>query len=133
MKKSLLYLVTFLCLGLSFVSCEKEPSKNNLVGKWLVKTTEYGTDSETIQSYEMEGSIIFEFKANGKFIITDLGESDSNSGSWILNGNELRMAYDGDSETMIWTVKKLTASTLVLQMEAEKTMFYYRYVCSKIQ
>ena len=115
------------------VSCEKTPSKDKLIGKWLLQSTEYGTNSETIETSKVEGSIFFVFKANGKFEITDLGGSETETGNWVLSGDELRMAYPGESEAMIWTVKELTSSNLVLQMEAEKPMFYYRYVLTKVQ
>ena len=115
------------------VSCENEPSKDKLIGKWLLQSSEYGTNTETIESSKMEGSIFFIFKENGKFEITDLGASESETGNWVLSGDELRMAYPGENEAMIWMVKELTSSNLVLQMEADQPKFYYRYILTRVK
>ncbi len=130
MKKILLYCVTLLFMGLSFVSCEKSSSQNKLYGKWLLKSTEYGTATETIESNTVEGAVIFQFYSSGKYTITELGQTEGESGNWILSDDELRMV--SGNEVMLWTIKELTDSSLILQAEAEKP-YYFRYIFSKVK
>ncbi|MBO5420087.1 MAG: lipocalin family protein [Bacteroidales bacterium] len=113
---------------LSTVSCEKEVSDTNLVGKWQ-------STSIVEQSYEgdkligeysescIEWYIGFNFKDDGTCQLMEVEGNDSEviSCEWVLMGNKLILSSKEADESVSYEVVAITASSMTLKMVEEYT------------
>ncbi len=149
MKKSLLIaaLGAALMMGI-FSSCTKDNGNDSgkidtelLVGKWELaeEITEYYesgslTDSDT-DAVE-PGLWFWEFKANGGFTYTYtyLGSepADVFNGTYSVNGNQIRVLYDGDDTPGFYTIDKLTSDKLTISYPEDGGEVIIKQIFSKL-
>ena len=113
---------------LSTVSCEKEVSDTNLVGKWqstsIVEQTYEG--DKLIGEYSescIEWYIGFNFKddGTGQFMEVEGNDSEVISCEWVLMGNKIILSSKEESESISYEVVAITSSSMTLKMVEEYT------------
>lgn len=109
--KFMMMLFVAVLAGGAMTSCsnDDEPSKSDLVGKWMYEDFD-------------EGSIWLQFKSNGTGILGDgYGYSDTESFTWKLEGNKLTVKTEyGAGEIEITNLTEHTLSCRIYDEEYEE-------------
>lgn len=123
MKKILSIVAALIMISAGFISCKdaNEVETNKLIGKWSwtsiqVFEKSQGEEHNFTYDYSEEG-IYYEFLSDGKFVVTQLGEGETDSGSWTLANKKLTLKRRGSTEDEIWTVSELTSTSLKLESD----------------
>jgi len=122
MKKNLLYLGF---AGLLLVSCSGDDDApfqpNELLKKWYVVSDVVGGVTMPYEHVEC-GYGYEEFLPNGilNSVSVDDCNSDSDAGTWVLNGKKLTITYaateDEEADVVVADVKRLDAQNLQIQL-----------------
>lgn len=114
MKFNFSALLLLLSLAIVGTSCKKNSDEIAITGKWIVKgseTHEFYSGTSHYSSDTPSSGAYIELKADGTLYA--VSTASFSSGTWNKNGDKLNLTSTiGGSE--IWTIKKLTASELVL-------------------
>lgn len=111
MKKSIIYLVTFLSIAFMFNSCTKEDNFDEalLAGKWLSVEKVDGVNHQVYYRYVNNGT-------GSTWDITDnVTETEAQAFTWTLKKSELTQIHImsiGGNIPKIYTVTELTTTSL---------------------
>jgi hypothetical protein len=111
MKKSIIYLVTFLSIAFMFNSCTKEDNFDEalLAGKWLSIEKVDGVNHQVYYKYVSDGT-------GSTWDITDnVTENEAQAFTWTLKKAELTQIHImsiGGNIPKVYTVTELTTTSL---------------------
>jgi len=117
MIKNLTFLFLFAVLAASSGCKKDENNEISVVGKWTVtavEETSYFNGEVEDRSTDLDGEIVFEFRADGTG--QDNTEGDVNEFTYITTSETLTIKHT-NQEPMVFQIKKLTNSELRLYLE----------------
>lgn len=119
-------------VAMLFFSCSKEDDKNTIIGRWKVvsMSEEWFDGSGTFLNSASEigvGSTSFEstieFKSDGSMTIKE-GQHGAEEGRYSLQEKTLTLFFS-DSETVTYSIEKLTKTSLSLKNETRDQHYYF--------
>lgn len=138
MKKVLSIVAALIMISVGFISCKgtNEIEVNKLIGKWFWTSVQVfektqGEEHNYTYDYTEEG-LYYEFLSDGKYVMTQLGEGEVDSGSWTLAKNTLTLKRRDSKENEVWTISELTSTSMKLESdysgeEGMKTKYIYSF------
>lgn len=138
MKKILSIVAALIMISVGFISCKdaNEVEINKLIGKWSwtsVQVFEKTQSEEHNYTYDYSNEgVYYEFLSDGKFVMTQIGQGDIDSGSWALANNTLTLKRRDSKEDEVWTVSELTSTSMKLESnfsveEGMKVKYIYTF------
>ena len=122
MKKIKYLTLLFLAVSVGFTSCKKDDDEVSIVGKWgttkSVNINYTGTikgSTETETTFTAEDYI--EFKSDGTTILSEDGDTDAGTYTFNNDTQKLSIKFTGDDESVVFDIKTLTTTDLVLYTE----------------
>jgi hypothetical protein len=116
--KSLLFLSFILitvCFSCSELSSDTDPINDvSFVGKWEVLVDRYYEDGKVAETYTYSNDAFFDFKSDGKLIITQISKNREDVGTWkkisssrlIINNWEFDITIISKNEVKIKMIKE---------------------------
>ena len=119
MKRIMKLVAMLLCLVAyaTFTSCSKD-NEDLILGKWkCTKVQAYWGESTT---YGEEGvGDIYEFKSDGKMLITKARDNSTKTYTYSINDNIINIGG-----LLSYVIKELTESKLILSIEGLCTLYF---------